>query len=187
MQKDAVRDRTRDLAHYIIDNLSGTPLEKTKLCKMMWFADLLHFRRHGATISGQSSYVRMSRGPVPNDMTEVLDEMINSQTIFGRDGILPNGSVRLEFFSLTSANHDSFDSSEVRAIQQAMTTIAPLTPEQASASTHDAYWDSLNDGDEMLIEAAAVIPREVMPDDLAFMAEQSKRFEDVHCKAGDRI
>ena len=185
--QNSVRERTGQVAHYIIDNTGSSELGKTKLCKMMWFADLLQYRRCGKTVTGQSEYVRMPKGPVPQDMFPILDELIAGGTVFSQKVMLPNGYVRHELIALEAADHDQFEPAELHAIQKAIATIAPLTAEQASESTHDALWDSLFNGEPMSVAAASIVPGEVTPEEMAFVHANSERFSDEHCAAEGRI
>ncbi|MDI6907253.1 MAG: DUF4065 domain-containing protein [Thermoanaerobacterales bacterium] len=49
-------------------------LFKTKLFKLLWYADFLHFKRYGRSISGLS-YVHLNWGPVPTDYNRLLSEL----------------------------------------------------------------------------------------------------------------
>src|SRR6185312_16523260 len=53
---------------------------RTKLNKLLYFADFGHFRDHGQSISGEE-YMAIQNGPVPRAMKPVLDEMIRSGDI----------------------------------------------------------------------------------------------------------
>lgn len=49
-------------------------LYKTKLFKLLWYADFLHFKRHGHSISGLC-YVHFAWGPVPQNYNRLLSEI----------------------------------------------------------------------------------------------------------------
>jgi len=55
-------------------------LYKTKLFKLLWYADFLHFKRHGHSISGLS-YVHLAWGPVPQNYNRLLSELEESGMI----------------------------------------------------------------------------------------------------------
>jgi hypothetical protein len=138
MSETDIRHRTSQLAHYIIDNRGAPNLGKTKLFKMMWFADLLHYRRCGETISGQTAYVRMPKGPVPNEIYPILDELADRKVIFNRRVLFPNGHARHELTAIEPANPEPFSSSELHTIQQAIAAVAPLTAERCKSKTNSA-------------------------------------------------
>lgn len=163
---DAARDRTSDLAHYIVANTSSSDLCEIKLCKIMWFSDVLHYRRHGKTISGQASYVRQATGPVPNEMHPALDDILSGK----------------------SASAVSFEDEEMRTIHETISDVMPRTAQEVSEATHDKLWESLLDGEQMSVAAAAVIPETVTAEDLALVRENATRFDHVlHSEAENRI
>lgn len=49
---------------------------RTKLNKLLYFADFGYFRDHGQSISG-AEYMAIQNGPVPRAMKPVLDDMIS--------------------------------------------------------------------------------------------------------------
>jgi putative zinc finger/helix-turn-helix YgiT family protein len=53
---------------------NATELFKTKLLKLLWYADFLHFKRHGVSISGLR-YVHLPYGPVPDNYTQYLGRL----------------------------------------------------------------------------------------------------------------
>lgn len=53
---------------------------RTKLNKLLYFADFGHFRDHGQSISGEE-YMAIQNGPVPRAMKPVLVDMISSGDI----------------------------------------------------------------------------------------------------------
>lgn len=71
-----------------IDRLGGmvcffalkTQLVKTKLLKLLWYADFLHFKRYEQSISGMK-YVRLPFGPVPDNYNNLLSSLENEGII----------------------------------------------------------------------------------------------------------
>lgn len=60
---------------------ASTELYKTKLAKLLWLADFLHFRRERVSLTGLS-YARVPRGPMPNNFTLLLGIMESDGTIY---------------------------------------------------------------------------------------------------------
>jgi len=185
IRQRSVRENTGLLAHDIIDN--SQKFGKTKLYKAMWQADLLHYRKYGETITGQDSYVRMDNGPVPHDMYAILNELQEKKLVFERKVHLFSGYVRHEFISLEDADPASFSKEQLHSTQKAIQIISPLSAKRASSLTHDALWSSLYNGEEMSIKAAAVVPSEVTPEDIAFVQMHSERFSDAVCETSSGI
>lgn len=59
---------------------ASTELYKTKLAKLLWLADFLHFRRERISLTGLS-YARVPRGPMPNNFALLLGIMESDGTI----------------------------------------------------------------------------------------------------------
>ncbi len=57
-----------------VARLAGTGTVKTKLNKLMFYADFGHFRAFGASITGLP-YARLPLGPVPDDYRELFAEL----------------------------------------------------------------------------------------------------------------
>jgi DNA-binding transcriptional regulator YiaG len=53
---------------------------KTKLNKLLWYADFTHFRRYGISISG-ATYVHLPYGPVPDNYGVYLAALCNNETL----------------------------------------------------------------------------------------------------------
>ena len=128
--------RTSDLAHFIIGSTNPGELGKTKLFKTMWWADVLHYRRYGKTVSGLSAYVRMPKGPVPRNIYPILDGLKAGGKILERQVNLGD-AVRHEFIAIAPADPDRFTSREIQSIYRAIEAVRPLTAAQASEMTHD--------------------------------------------------
>jgi len=167
--------KTRRVAHYIISHTQPWQLGATKLCKVMWYADVLHYRRHGHSVSGQKSYVRMDNGPVPNDIYQALESLMKSKKIVERRTPTPVGD-RKEFLHLERAEASWFSPEEVETLHESIDAIVPLSAKEASERTHGPIWEELANGEQMPIRAAAVIPSDVLPGDLAFALEHKAAF-----------
>lgn len=170
MRLHTSRERTRQVIHYIIEH-TRPDLGATRLCKVMWRADLHHFRRHGETISGQASYVRMPRGPVPNGFHDALHSLEKRKAIQKKPVTVFNFT-RHEFHVLKRANRKWFSESAERALQEAIDAITPLRSQDASDDTHDSLWEELEDGEQMPIAAAAIVPAAVLPEDIRWARQE---------------
>lgn len=170
MRLHSSRERTRQVIHYIIQH-TRPDLGATKLCKVMWRADLHHYRRHGETISGQDSYVRMPRGPVPNGFHDALRSLEKRKAI-RKTPVTVFNFTRHEFHVLKRANKKWFSGSAQQALQEAIDAITPLRSQDASDDTHDSLWEELKDGEQMPIAAAAIVPAEVLPEDIMWARQE---------------
>lgn len=175
MQIDTDHSRTELMAHYVIAHTEPSTLGATKLNKVLWCADVLHYRKYGRTISNQDSYRRMQNGPVPHDIVFALNDLKSSGCIVERSSATPVGT-RREFFSLKRPNTALFDPEEVETLHEAINEVCPLSAAQASERTHGPIWRELNSGERMPIRAAAVIPGEVTEEDLQIVLAHKDQF-----------
>ena len=164
------RDRTEQVIHYIITH-TRPDLGATKLCKVMWFADVVHYRRHGESVSGQDSYERMPRGPVPNGFHDALRSLEKRKAIQKKPVTVFNFT-RNEFHILERAKKKWFSKSAQKALHEAIETIRHLGAHEASEETHDFLWDELEDGEQMPIAAAAIVPAEVLPEHIEWARQE---------------
>ncbi len=169
------KHKTRKVAHYIIAHTEPSQLGATKLYKVMWYADVLHYRRYGETISGQVSYVRMDKGPVPNGIYEALDSLKDNQTVFEQQTPAPVGN-RREFICLKRAEASWFSSTEIETLHEAIDVIVRLSAKEASNRTHGPIWEELLNGEQMPVRAAAVIPSDVSPEDIELALDHKAEF-----------
>ena len=174
--------RTGDLAQFIIGSTSPGELGKTKLFKTMWWADVLHYRRYGETVSGLSAYVRMPKGPVPKNIYPILRDLKAAGKILERQVNLGE-AVRHEFIAIAPADPDRFTSREIQSIYRAIDLVRPLTAAQASDMTYGPVWCVLGDGEDMPVRAAAVVPGDVTPEDMELVLQHRDDFGNEHIEA----
>ena len=76
------RERLRELILYIAEKLKDDPkFGRTKLAKIIYFADMESFRMHRLPVSG-SAYVRsMPFGPLPKGFLQILDKLKDAKEI----------------------------------------------------------------------------------------------------------
>ncbi len=168
-------DKTGKVVHYIVGHTEPSLLGATKLNKVMWHADVLHYRRYGKTITGQMSYVRLQNGPVPNGIYQTLEALKDDGAIVERSAPTPAGT-RREFFDATRPDPSWFEPEEVETLHEAIRFIVPLSAAQASNRTHGPIWEELSNNQQMSIRAASVIPSELRPDEIEWALENSDAF-----------
>ncbi|MEM7523542.1 MAG: Panacea domain-containing protein [Pseudomonadota bacterium] len=173
---DAPEDRTAEVVIYVVGHTDSSQLGKTKLNKVMWHADVLHYRRYGKTITGQESYARLQNGPVPNGIYEVLRKLKDNGALAERHVPTPGG-VRHELFNLVQPDPSWFDSAEVETLYEAMSFITRMSAKQASDNTHGPIWEELRNKEQMSIRAASVIPSEVRPEEIEMALENADAFK----------
>jgi putative zinc finger/helix-turn-helix YgiT family protein len=74
----------------------NTPIFKTQMNKMLFYADFVHFKRHGRSISG-AKYRAIEMGPVPNNFDGLFQFVENEGFVRIEHHEYPNGSIGSKF------------------------------------------------------------------------------------------
>lgn len=84
---------------------------KTKLNKLLWYADFTHFRLHSVSISG-ATYVHLPFGPVPDQFQWHLSSAIEVGLIESREVKFPSGHTGELLVAIEEVDMSVFDSVE---------------------------------------------------------------------------
>lgn len=158
------QDRLPSVTHYVIARCDPAKLGATKLNKILWFSDVLYYRRHGRTITGADNYVKQQFGPVQKNMLGVLDELKRDGKIVERTSDTPLG-FRREYVWLKEPDLTTFTAEEIDVLIEVMDWICnDETAKSVSEKSHDALWDETEIGESMPVRAGAVVPAEITPE-----------------------
>jgi hypothetical protein len=159
-------DRTEAVAHYIIARSQPDKLGAVKLNKVMWFADLEAYRRCGRTITGQTSYQKQTRGPVPNDILRALKRLRDEDKILTRE-VPVAGYTRREHLWLAQPDVSVFSAAEVDILNEAIHWVCnEHTAKSISDLSHDTLWDAAELGEQIPVGAATIVPDELSGADI---------------------
>jgi uncharacterized phage-associated protein len=124
---------------YFVNDPEIRDLGKTKLMKLLYYADFDHYEQHDESITG-ARYIRLDHGPVPNDAWAMIDRMILS-------GDLTQSKVALGAFDRFSYSASrEFDPSvfapeELETIQSVASRFKSFSTTQIEMATHgEAPW-----------------------------------------------
>ncbi len=81
------------MTRYFADKM---PIFKTQMNKMLFYADFVHFKRHGRSISG-AKYRAIEMGPVPNNFDGLFQYAENEGFVRIEHHEYPNGSIGSKF------------------------------------------------------------------------------------------
>ncbi len=114
-------------------------LFKVKLMKLLFFADFLHFRRHGVSISG-FPYAAITMGPVPDNFQSVLAWM--EQAGIARIDEVPLGTTSGEaIIPITPHEHDEFNEAELDTLVEVVRQLGHLSGSVLRDRSHqEAAW-----------------------------------------------
>src|SRR5262245_5541433 len=152
------------VTHYIIARCDPEKLGATKLNKVLWFADVHYYRRHGRTITGSDNYMKQQYGPVQRNMLGVIAELKNDRKIVERLADTPVG-FRREYVWVEEPDLSSFEADEIDMLNTVMDWICNgESARSISEISHDALWDETEIGAPMPVRAGAVVPAEITPE-----------------------
>ena len=155
-------EHLHDLVHYVIEHTPPEKLGAVKLNKVLWYADVMHYRLHGTTISGATEYRKNHYGPTPFNIESIIHKLQSSGAIAERQAQTPAG-FRREFVWLKPANPARFSPAELETVHKVINWAMGLTAAEISEQTHDALWEETPHGHGISVAAASVQPSE--PDD----------------------
>jgi uncharacterized phage-associated protein len=144
------------VVHYVIAKADGHDIGKTKLNKILWFADCAAWRSHGRTITGLNEYVKLQYGPVPPRIDMALSYL-------GREGRADlvhqyvGPYIRLSYRPLVEPQQNNHIAPLDRQIlDDVIEAVRPMTAFDVSELSHDALWHATPYGQKISVAAAAV-------------------------------
>ncbi len=134
--------------HYICWKAAngGRPLGKTKLHKVLWFADNWRFKIKRESITG-ATYVKGEFGPFIREINDLLDELAAEGKLQMNPPEEPMAPYRL----ITKGSPDmaGFETREIGILEEQLEYVTERTAEEISEKTHGPLWQETAMGEEM--------------------------------------
>jgi hypothetical protein len=165
-------EKFKKLVHYICF-ISPTPLSlgKTKLNKILWFAEREVYLKYGEPLTGMK-FIKMPYGPVPQQMDEALNELQIEKHLLIKDTKW-NGRPKVEFIVLDEPSPEVFKPKHLMSVNNAVLAICKNhTAETISKVSHDSIWEMAVLGEEIPLYAAFGKPGELQIEDVQWAMEQ---------------
>ena len=105
-------------------------LGHVKLNKILWCADLEHYRWHAATITGLRHYSRTLHGPLSQDIVRAVGRLAREGKVEERT-IAVTGYTRREMVSLQDPDISGFTGAQIDILDQMINAIGPLSPHES--------------------------------------------------------
>lgn len=120
---------------YLLKNSPSEP-GKTKLLKLLYFADFGFYREQLRPISG-AEYVALPNGPVPDNFERSLERMINEGWLRREMRPMPQGLNPMEVFvPLAPLSEEAFDEEEMGFLDIVLQRWGTATGSRMSTETH---------------------------------------------------
>lgn len=166
------RKRVAAAVHYVIARTEPSKLGYVKLNKILWYADLENYRRHGESLTSLSYYTRMPQGPMSKDISRAVRQLM-------KEGLVAERPVRVfdftrrELIWLKEPDIAMFTAEQIDLLNRLMAVVAPLTADEVSRITHDdPFWKELQDNDVMSIGPGSIVARPPTPRQLEWALAQ---------------
>ncbi len=140
----------------------GSLTDIVHMAKILYFAEKAHLQQFGRFICG-STFARLQYGPVPSEAYDLLKALANRhQSYFittnldlfeaARNVIGADISGRYpRYFAVGKPSMELFSRSDLRCLDEAITTIGPLSFEELKERSHDEVWKAAEDADQHFI------------------------------------
>jgi len=140
-------EKTANAIIYFVEN-GIEHLGKTKLMKLMYFADKMHLEKYARSIFFDE-YYKLERGPVANLTLNIInsvnedecDDMKTYSDIFSKyinlDTINDEGKKITQFVPKNTFNSDLFSKSEIEVFKQIVNEFKHYTKDEISQASHD--------------------------------------------------
>lgn len=146
------RERFESLVHYVCYRCENPQqLGKTKLNKILWFSDMLHFELTGEPLTGES-YVKLQFGPVPKHIDGAIEGLRAGGKLSVR---LPEATYDTTlYFATETPSLDDFTAEEISLVDRIIEDVCQNhTAASISRLTHDAIYELAQMGEEIPYEA----------------------------------
>lgn len=138
-----VRDNWAKVANAVLFFASELKaVYKTKLCKLLWYADMLHYKYHSCSITGLT-YAKLEYGPAPEDRDKILKAMLQKGLISITLRIFDEerGIAGEEITAKQPAQEEVFSEEELNTLKFVVQKFSTHTAREISQASHaeEAY------------------------------------------------
>ena len=155
--------RVAAAVHYVIAKANSSKLGHVKLNKILWCADLEHYRWRGVTITGLQHYTRTLYGPMSQDIVRAVGRLAREGKVEERT-IAVTGYTRREMVSLQDPDISVFTGAQIDILDQMINAIGPLTASQLSRRNRDdPLWNELENNEAMSVATGSIVTQPLAP------------------------
>lgn len=124
---------------FFLHHANNASLGKTKLMKLLYYADFDHYEQYEEPITG-SRYRKLDHGPVPDDPMLAIEEPERSGRIT-REDVVAGGYRQHRYGTSERVDPETFSPTELDVLYQVAQRWATHTTKQIEAATHgEAPW-----------------------------------------------
>jgi hypothetical protein len=149
------RQRLREMILYIAQrSMFDARFGKTKLVKLLYFADFTSFRETGRPITGHQ-YVKLPNGPFPDHFETLLAEMVaEGDLVIDEVPMSAQLKPRYRFIPQRAANLDLFTGKNIAVVDSVMMEFRRDTGKSIAEASHGLAWKTTRDNQPIPYEAS---------------------------------
>lgn len=132
---DFDEQKMRQVILYFIRNGDPKTLGKTKLMKLLYYADFDHYELHDEPITG-ATYRRLNQGPVATVAFPILEKMAEEGLLTIDSTDTPSYS-RVQYAAIAPFNESIFTNQELNTLRSVAETWKTVKMEDIVAASHD--------------------------------------------------
>lgn len=173
-----------ELILYISDKSQlDPPYGAVKLNKILFYADFLHYAKHGKPITGQE-YMKLNQGPAPRRLLPVRSRLIAGGELIVRK--VPYGTKRQERpIALRAADLTGFNGEEIAIVDSVITLFWGMSARRVSDISHEFVgWKSAEYKETIPYDMALISDYEPTDEDLALAVELGQEYAEYVGQVG---
>jgi hypothetical protein len=152
-------ERTLAAAHCAIAAVPPGSFGHIRLNIALWYADLEHYRRVGASITGLADYARTPHGPFSKQISRAITLLVKQGMIVERP-IEGDKFARRGMFSLRDYMSAALSQAEIGIVRRSAEAVADLTAKQLHDTVAvDSLWQETATGAVMLVSTGSIVTR----------------------------
>lgn len=148
---------------------------KTKLVKLLYFADFTSYRLSGEPVTG-SKYVKLPNGPMPKELNSVLAEMVSAGEIKIEEEQIPGyTNPRMRVIALRNPDYTLFSAKDIARVDELIRLHWDDDGTRLAEMTHGVIWKVLGVSEEIPYESALISDEEITQENIADAQELIKK------------
>lgn len=170
--------KLRELILYIADKCTDAPkFGLTKLNKILYFSDFLWYMHTGLPITGVK-YMRLEKGPAPQRMIPIREQMIANGDIYVIKKEYPDNRVQHRVIARDKANLDKyFTPGQIAWVDEVIRILWDANADETSELSHGMAWKVYNIDKELIpYEVAFLSDEKITANDIARTGELEKQY-----------
>jgi transcriptional regulator with XRE-family HTH domain/uncharacterized phage-associated protein len=130
-----VKPRFEKVAQFVLFFAQHEPPLKTRMNKLLFYADFLHFKRTGRSISG-CNYRAIPFGPVPSHFHELFGILEQKQYLRVEQELFEHGTIGERFLAARPFDPSLFSTDELAHMQEVLEAFRQLRTRQLIELSH---------------------------------------------------